>query len=142
MSSPSGKRPRNFDRSWRLMLSELKDLFATWIVAVTAAIETAVTRIVPQRRILLVEGEFDNFTGRVTSSGGDASLPQVSFRLSNGRPEPPFNHEWQAALRGSRIEIAMRSDQVLFRTIDFPKAAADFLDGMVRAQIDRLTPWS
>jgi general secretion pathway protein L len=124
------------------MLSELKDLFATWIVAVTAAIETAVTRIVPQRRILLVEGEFDNFTGRVTSSGGDASLPQVSFRLSNGRPEPPFNHEWQAALRGSRIEIAIRSDQVLFRTIDFPKAAADFLDGMVRAQIDRLTPWS
>jgi general secretion pathway protein L len=124
------------------MFSELKDLFATWIVAVTAAIERAVIRIVPQRRILLVEGEPDNFTGRATSSGKDTSLSQVSFRLSNGRPEPPFNHEWQTALRGSRIEIVMRSDRVLFRSIDFPKAAADFLDGMVRAQIDRLTPWS
>jgi general secretion pathway protein L len=124
------------------MLSELKDLFASWIVAVTAAIERVVIRIVPQRRILLVEGEPDNFTARVSSSGKGASLPQVSFRLLNGRPEPAFNHEWQAALRGSRIEVVMRSDQALFRTIDLPKAAADFLDSMVRAQIDRLTPWS
>ena len=124
------------------MLSELKDLFASWIVAVTAAIERVVIRIVPQRRILLVEGEPENFTARVSSSGKGASLPQVSFRLLNGRPEPAFNREWQAALRGSRIEVVMRSDQALFRTIDFPKAAADFLDGMVRAQIDRLTPWS
>jgi general secretion pathway protein L len=45
-------------------------------------------------------------------------------------------------LRGSRIEMIMRSDQVLFRAVDFPKAAAAFLDGMVRAQLDRLTPWS
>src|SRR5258708_1609409 len=60
----------------------------------------------------------------------------------NGRTEPALSKEWQAALRGSRIDVAMRSDQVLFRTVDFPKAAADFLEGMVRAQIDRLTPWS
>src|SRR5215471_7920643 len=44
-------------------------------------------------------------------------------------------------LRGSRIDIIMRPDDVLFRAIDFPKQAADFLEGMVRAQIDRLTPW-
>ena len=124
------------------MLSELRNLFATWIVAVSAAIERAVTRIVPQRRILLVEEEPDNFTAHLTSSGKNASLPRVSFRLLNGRPEPPFNHEWRAALRSSRIEVVMRSDQTLFQSIDFPKAAADFLDDMVRAQIDRLTPWS
>jgi general secretion pathway protein L len=101
-----------------------------------------VNRIVPQRRILLLEAEPDNFTAQLKSSGKDASLPQVSFRLLNGRPEPPFNHEWRAALRRSRIEVVMRSDHTLFRAVDFPKAAADFLDGMVRAQIDRLTPWS
>jgi general secretion pathway protein L len=124
------------------MLSELKDLFAVWIAAVTAAIETIATRIVPQRRILLVEGEPENFTARVTSSGKGASLPQASFRLVHGRPERALNHEWQAAFRGSRVEVVMRPDQTLFRSVDFPKAAADFLERMVRAQIDRLTPWS
>jgi general secretion pathway protein L len=124
------------------MLSELKELFATWIAAVAAAIEAVMTRIVPQRRILLAEGEPDTFTARVTSVGKGAVLPQVSFRLLNGRPEPSFSAEWQAALRGSRIDVVMRSDQMLFRSVDFPKAAADFLDGMVRAQIDRLTPWT
>src|SRR6516165_9137515 len=87
----SGLWRRNFDRSWRPMLSELKDLFASWIAAVTAAIERVVILIVPQRRILLVEGEPENFTARVSSSGKGASLPQASFRLSNGRPEPAFN---------------------------------------------------
>jgi general secretion pathway protein L len=123
------------------MLSELKDLLATWIGAVAAAIEAVMTRIVPRRRILLVEGEPENFTARVASPGKGDSLSQVSFSLLNGRPEPAFNHEWRAAFRGSQIEVVMRSDQTLFRAIDFPKAAADFLEGMVRAQIDRLTPW-
>ena len=68
-------------------------------------------------------------------------LPQTSFRLLHGRPEPALTPEWLAALRGSRIDILMRSDQVLFRAIDFPRQATDFLHGMIRAQIDRLTPW-
>jgi general secretion pathway protein L len=124
------------------MLFELKDLFATWIEAVAAAIDAIARRIVPQRRIRFVEGEPDTFAARVTSSGKDGVLPQVSFRMLNGKPEPAFSAEWQAALRGSHIEVVMRSDQMLFRAVDFPKAASDFLDGMVRAQIDRLTPWS
>jgi general secretion pathway protein L len=124
------------------MLSELKDLFAVWIGAVALAIDAIVTRIVPQRRVLLVEGARDNFTARIISSRKGAVLPQASFRLLNGRLEGAFGREWQAALRGSRIEVVMRSEQLLFRTVDFPKAAADFLDSMVRAQIDRLTPWS
>ena len=124
------------------MLSELKELFATWIAAVAAAIDAVMTLIVPQRRILLVEGAPDAFTARVTSLGKGAVLPQVSFRLLSGRPEPAFSPEWQTALRGSRLDVVMRPDQMLFREVDFPKAAADFLDGMVRAQIDRLTPWT
>ena len=124
------------------MLSELKELFAVWIAAVAAAIEAIVTGFAPRRRVLFVEGEPGNFTARVISPRKGAVLRPFSFRLVNGRPEPAFGGEWQAALRGSRIEVVMRSDQVLFRTIDFPKAAADFLDGMVRAQVDRLTPWT
>ena len=124
------------------MLAELQDLFGVWIAAVTAAIHTIMARIVPQRRIELVEGEPGRFTARMVSSArkGPALAP-FAFELAQGRPQPALDAEWRAALRGSRIDIIMRPDHVLFRAIDFPRQAADFLEGMVRAQIDRLTPW-
>src|SRR5271165_6988870 len=123
------------------MWSELKELFGVWIAAVTAAIHAIMTRIVPQRRIELVEDDAGRFTARVISARKGPALPPFAFELAQGRPQPALTEDWQAALRGSRIDIVMRPDHVLFRAIDFPKQAADFLDGMVRAQIDSLTPW-
>ena len=66
----------------------------------------------------------------------------VSFRISDGRPSPSLPADWQAAFRSSLVETELSSDQVLFRRLDFPKQAEDFLDGMIRTQLDRLTPWS
>ena len=123
------------------MLAELKLLFAEWIAAVAAVVDSVASRIVPQRRISLVQGDADSFTARATSAGKGVVLPEASFRLLHGRIEPALSDAWRTALRGSRISILMRNDHFLFRTVDFPKAAADFLDGMIRAQIDRLTPW-
>jgi general secretion pathway protein L len=124
------------------MLAELKELFEVWVAAVTAAVHVMMAYIVPQRRIELAEGENGRFTARVISSARkDPTVAPFAFELTQGRTQPAPSAEWRAALRGSRIEIALRPEHVLFRNIDFPRQAADFLEGMVRAQIDRLTPW-
>jgi general secretion pathway protein L len=123
------------------MMAELKDLFGSWIAAVTTALHFITARIRSQRRILFVERDPDNFTARIASPRKGRVLREASFHLLHGRPVPALTAEWLAALRGSHIDILMRPDRVLFRAVDFPKQATDFLDGMIRAQIDRLTPW-
>ena len=124
------------------MISELKVQFDEWIAAVAGAVNSAAGRFVHRRQILLSEGGDNTFTARVTSARKGVALPEVSFRLSHGRPSPSLPADWEAALHGSRVEVLLTSGQVLFRSLDFPKQAVDFLDGMIRAQIDRLTPWA
>jgi general secretion pathway protein L len=124
------------------MIAELKALFEEWIAAVAAAVNSLIGRYVHQRQILLSEGSDDTFTAAVLSARKGPALPDVSFRLSHGRPSPSLPADWETTFRGSRVEVRLTSGQVLFRSLDFPKQAVDFLDGMIRAQIDRLMPWS
>jgi general secretion pathway protein L len=124
------------------MTSELKELFGEWIAAVARAVNLIVDRFVPQRQVLLIEDDGNTFTAKTVSVKKAAALPDVAFRVSDGRPDPSLPADWEAVLRGSRVELLLKSDHVLFRSLDFPRQAADFLDGMIRAQIDRLTPWS
>jgi general secretion pathway protein L len=123
------------------IVSEAKGLFDEWIKAVAQVVDLAVGRYARRPQIML-SGEIAGImTARLTSAAKGPALPDVSFRIAGGRPSPALPANWQAAFRGSRVETVLASGQVLFRPLDFPRQAEDFLDGMIRTQIDRLTPW-
>jgi len=124
------------------IISEAKGLFDEWIAAVVQAVDSAVGRYA-RRPLIVLSGESSGVvTARLTSASAGPALKDVSFRVVGGRPSPALPADWQTAFRGSQVETELAPGQVLFRPLDFPRQAADFLDGMIRTQIDRLTPWS
>ena len=123
-------------------ISEFKQLFGDWIAAVTDAVEAAAGRVVRSRRIMLDQAGDGAFTARMTASKSQPALPDVSFRFDGVRISPPLPADWRLAFRGSRVEAQLPSGQVMACKLDFPGLAGDFLDGMIRAQVDRLTPWT
>jgi general secretion pathway protein L len=123
------------------VISETKAVFEEWIAAVAGAVESLIGRYAPRPQIELAGESTGVLTARLKSARKGPPLPDVSFRISNGQPTPSLSSDWQAAFRGSRVETQLGPAHVLFRPLDFPKQATDFLDGMIRTQIDRLTPW-
>jgi general secretion pathway protein L len=124
------------------MISDAKQFMTAWIDAVGGAVDALIGRVVRAQRIRLVEADDGTYTASAAAAKDRHALSDRSFRLEGGRPQPPLPPEWEAVLRGSRIEVQMRPAHVLTHQLDFPAKAADFLDGMVRAQVDRLTPWT
>ena len=124
------------------VLAESRQLFDEWIAAVTGAVDAVAGRLIRARAIRLDEGADGMFTASTVAAKAGERLPAVAFRIDNGKPQPPLPSEWKSAFRGSRIEVQLQPDYVMTRLLDFPSKAGDFLDGMIRSQVDRLTPWS
>lgn len=124
------------------LADEFKELFGDWIASVARAVDAAIGRFVRSRRILLDKSEDGTLTARAAASRNMPALPDVSFRLDAGKSHPPLPADWVAAFRGSSVEAQLPPSHVMVCPLDFPAQASAFLDGMIRAQIDRLTPWS
>jgi general secretion pathway protein L len=109
---------------------------SAWTGSVAAAIIATLDRIVSPRVVRLVEGDDGGFT--VQAAGKAENVPsRIAF--ADGALSAP---NLAALFKGSRVEIVLQPKRFLLRPIELPARAADFLEGIVRAQIDRLTPWS
>jgi general secretion pathway protein L len=107
-----------------------------WTGSVAAAIIAGFDRVVSPRVVRLIEDDKGGFA--VETTGKPDNVP-AHIGFSDGTLSAP---NLAPVFRGSRVEIVLRPTRFLFRPLELPARAADFLDGIVRAQIDRLTPWS
>lgn len=109
---------------------------AAWTGSVAAGIITGFDRVVSPRVVRLIEGDSGEFTLEAAAKPENTPtrLAFADGTLSAPNLAPMF--------RGSRVEIVLQPSRFLFRPLELPARAADFLEGIVRAQIDRLTPWS
>jgi general secretion pathway protein L len=118
------------------LLQTIGAILTAWTGSVAAAIIAGFDRVVSQRVVRLVEDDKGGFS--VETAAKSENLPaRIAFAdgaLSASNLGP--------ILRGSRVEFVLQPTRFLFRPLELPARAADFLEGIVRAQIDRLTPWS
>ena len=117
-------------------LQSIRAILDAWTGTVAATIVGGLERLVSPRLVRLVEDEKGDFA--LEAAGKTEGTP-VAVSFSDGQFAA---NNLAQLLRGGRIEIVLRPTRFLFRPLELPARAADFLDGIVRAQIDRLTPWS
>ena len=73
---------------------------------------------------------------------GQFQVKNLRFSLDHSRLHSTHAAWLAHLLQGADVTILIRPERVLFRRVEFPAKAAPFLDKMLLAQIDRLTPWT
>ena len=129
------------------IVADIETALAAWTTAAAQALDALAGRLRRRRQVRMVWDSTNTLSLSLMRQPNNLAknkprLQDITLRLVEGHPERSLPADWLAALQGSAIECHLSPDQVLFRQLDFPKQAAGFLDGMVRSQIDRLTPWA
>ncbi|XUM21728.1 PilN domain-containing protein [Bradyrhizobium oligotrophicum S58] len=114
-----------------------------WTANVAAAIEAVADRQLRRPRILIRYDLPETVVMTVqTPPKAKSTLAPASVSPAAGAAQAGLSPEWLRTLRGAALEIHLAAESVLLRSLDYPKQAEPFLDGMIRTQIGRLTPWN
>jgi general secretion pathway protein L len=122
------------------VLQNIAGFVLRWLEAVAGLIVASIGRIVSPRVVRLVEDD-DGSGFTLHLPKGAPSVPE-RVRLDDVAAAQAFPEAVSKAIRGNRVEVVLRPSRFLFRQLELPRRAIEFLDGIVRAQIDRLTPWA
>jgi general secretion pathway protein L len=125
------------------VLGEIAAAFSMWIDAVARTVGAPLANVRPVRRLEVVEDEAGHFTMRLAPRTRikDGDLSPCRVEVVDGAVSSPLSPDWEAAVRGGVVELQLRPSRFVFRPLELPGRAAEFLDGIIRAQIDRVTPW-
>jgi general secretion pathway protein L len=113
-----------------------------WIDRVAATILAGRESLRARPHIQLVEQHDGTFLlGGATPKDHPDGLNHP-IRITGGRVDAAYAEQLAELLRGAHVELVLQPSRFMFRPLELPRRALDFLEGIVRAQIDRLTPWN
>jgi general secretion pathway protein L len=125
----------NFPRRIASRLSDWLDSAAEGTVSFVAQYRSS-------RRFRFVEQSDGNFVVTLVRKRSSEQLVSESVKIADRRIVDGFRAEPPDVTPGSAIEVVLLPNRFMFRPLELPSRASDFLEGIVRAQIDRLTPWN
>jgi general secretion pathway protein L len=123
------------------IFSSAPEKFAGWIDAVASFVVGWLERLNTRPLIRLTEIDAGEFAVEADVPQSESPLIFQPIRLAGGGVEQDIPDPLAKTLSGSRVELILRPGHFSFRQIELPHRAGEFLEGIVRAQIDRLTPW-
>src|SRR5262249_48691819 len=113
-----------------------------WIDSIAGTIAGLLDRLTPPRVIRLAENGAGAFALEQGDVASVANAPGNHVRIAQHGSLDFVSESLAAAVTGSRVELLLDPSRFLFRPLELPARAYEFLDGIVRSQIDRLTPWT
>lgn len=122
------------------MFTAISEVFSSWIDSVCDAAADVLGQFAPRQTVRLIEEGHDEFVLQPSEQTSSSNNASEHIRIPAGRighdPVPT------ATLAGNHIEMILQPDRFLFRPLELPNRAAEFMPGIVRSQIDRITPWN
>lgn len=125
-----------------MMFPPIGEAFSGWIDSVTEFAACALGRFSSPRTVRLAEEKNDEFVLQVSKEAAGSDFTRERLRIVEGQIDHSRAAALAVPLAGSHIELVLQSERFLFRPLELPNRAAEFMHGIVRSQIDRLTPWS
>ncbi len=119
------------------LASNVVGLWSLWMDDVAAGLNRALLRLRPARAIELREQADGSFLATERRRGLATPLDAAPLRLDEDGVAGPGRE----LLVGRRVDVVLSPSRFVFRSLELPRGAEQFLEGVVRSQIDRLTPW-
>ncbi|MBV9246457.1 MAG: PilN domain-containing protein, partial [Methylobacteriaceae bacterium] len=111
--------------------------WSAFLDTVAGAVAVLVARHAAKRRVRLVETPGRDLAVYLEGAQNQSPLGRISL----AKTDDPQSRGLDRLLRGSHATIQLDPRRFVFRTLELPRRATDFLAAIVRTQIDRLTPW-
>ena len=123
------------------LLQHSLECISRWIDSVAETLRAVRTRMRPVRRVALIEDAAGVLSVQLQREGGAAGEAVQQLRIADGRVHAA-TPELVAGLRSCQVALLLQPARFVFRPLQLPRQAVEFLEDIVRAQIDRVTPWS